>query len=702
MRFWGMGFLFFFAISLGAIAIPFSHEPVLGASNQLPPMISLDDPKGKPAPLETRVYLWYDEEALYVEFQGVIDSTFEKGEFSPRDYGCISDKYRLQVSTCPDDQFVYMFYAEPLKNLSDTARSGINDMNGDWNSHYSYTSEITDSLWIVRMRILFKDLRIQGKPPYHWRFNVLRSFHFLDPASQYGWPQVDTSRNWNYYIELMSPLELDHEINKAHNYHISPYFSRTYDLMSKSETFDPDHIGGNLEYRPAGNVSIKAAMNPDFSETPQDNESDTSNLQYAQYLSENRFFFIEDLNAFDIDESYLYTRAIAQPQYALKITGNSRHLTYAMFQARDKKVRNEWDEVINSDDLYTVAGVRPHTKTFSMQFDAMNRYNADENRDAWTFYAKPKWEITQHHTLFGSALYTDQIRPGERRKRGTRFAINEESKYEYWSYGASMRTVTIDFDPAIASPGSGYNNGFWGANAWINFSHYYYEGKYQRINGNFSAWSNDHYQDDFGPNGGVNVNGNIMLRNDLNFGGWGGFDTDFDDDVLYHERDFGLSLGIYHWDWLGAETSVTFGTTYNYSLMVVKPQDQGNVSINGSISPYMSYSLGVSRYIWRDMPADYTGDDVYDIGNFDLTLNFSAKVFLTSGIRYNNYEYDQYDDAGEHTLWLDDHVGSFATLRYDYSDNYQFFLGYNGVTERWNDDYQDQSKTAWFKVNAFF
>ncbi len=702
MRYYCALVVLLFTVTLAALELPYSHTPVYTDANKVPDFVSLQDPMDQPAPLDTDVWLWYDEQALYVEFRAQMDSTAKPGNFTSRDEAPDADFLRVQLITCPNDKFAYMYYAFPLGNLRDGVRTGLNDISYDWDSRYTYTSELTDTLWTVRMCIPFGDLRIMGQPHYRWTMNFMREIADPDPSLSYGWPQIDNKHNWGAYIDRLVPVTVEHKVQRAHNYRIEPYFNRTYDLLTHTSTFDPDHVGGTVDYRPAGSLSIKAAFNPDFSEVPPDNETDTSNLQYAESLAENRFFFIEDLDAFNIEDNYLYTRSIAQPQYAVKLTGNTRYLTYAFLNALDKRVVED-GTVTNYDDLYTVAGIRPHTQNLAFQINAMNRWNQDEKRVASTLYLKPSSELGTHHTLYGLAILTDDQRPDTLghtvRRQGYRLAIDETMKFGDYSGGFNIRTVSTDFAPAIASASMSEDNGFHGANIWLDYSHYAYTGPISNRTASFSSYDLDNYAKGRDPETGFNGNASFSMRNGLSLNTYGGAWQEAYKGRMHHTHSCTLGGGYYHFDWFGIGLAGTWSRSLQYSLNDTFYQYKINPYINGSLAPYFSYSLGVSRTIWKDLPDSCSVDNDYYIGNFDLTLNFSARVKLTGGLRYNTYEYDYYYE-GERVWWLDQHLGSFATLRYDYSDTWQFLVGYNGVTEEWNDDFEDQSKTAWFKVNA--
>jgi len=96
------------------------------------------------------------------------------GKYSPNDVSAQADQLCVQIITDQINYYSYGFIANPLENKSDFVRSTSHSLDYDWNSSYEYTSTNQNSKWIVIMKVPFKDLRFNVKPPYQWKIILTR------------------------------------------------------------------------------------------------------------------------------------------------------------------------------------------------------------------------------------------------------------------------------------------------------------------------------------------------------------------------------------------------------------------------------------------------------------------------------------------------------------------------------------------------
>ena len=684
-----------------SIVLPYSTQPIHNDENKITKLFSHDEPRGLPSPFENKIWTYYDENNLYLDWEAKIDSTFKKGNYVQRDNVSDGEYLRVQLITCPNEKYAYAYYAFPMGGLCEGIRDVKLATTYDWNSHYDYTNELTDSIWTVHFVIPIKDIRVLGKAPYQWSIHFVRFSPDHKPNESYGYPALNTREPGEVYFSKFMPITLTREVIKAHNYNISSYFTRSYDILNKTQSFDPNNIGMDFEFRPAGSVSLKAAFNPDFSEVPIDDEIDMSNTKYARDLGENRFFFTEDINAFGEASFLLYTRAIAQPRYAVKITGNTEHYTYALLNALDKK-ETEDGEVINSEDIYTIAALRPHTQNSSIQFDVMNRVNADENRNAWTFYANPQYNITTNHKIESSITYTYNKKEDNNGLYGYRFYSGYSATIKDLMLGIDYTDNSRNYAPAIAAPGSDKDNGFSCTTLWENYEN--------EINGEKIKWYScdaslvymKQHNDSNLSQYQINISTSVGLQSDLVLSISGSDGNEFYLNKNYERKNIQSGIVYSKNKAFSPYIGICREKKLYYSLEKCYYSTYITVQINGNIDPYFSYNATMQNTKWDGFPASYEGDDNYNIINSNITLKPTAKVFIDAGVRYNDYEYDVYDENNTHVFWLDKHIGLYSTLCYEYNDIWRFYTGYRNTANEINNDLQDDSKQFWFKVNARF
>jgi len=695
-----------FSTSIFSLELPYSTTPVHTEMNQVSDFVSLEEPYKEKVPLQTYAWAWYDEDNLYIDWEVEIDSTFKVGTYGAKDSQSIADFVRIQIQTCPNDKFAYLFFAYPTGMLADGIRDQYLNTTYDWNGDYSYTTERSDSLWNVRMLVPFRSLRVMGKPPYEWKIQFTRSVQKHEPNKVYGYPYTSIKKSAVDYYKDYIPVQLKHKVHCSHNYNLSGYLTRQYDLMNKTTTYDPDHVGIDIEYRPTGNVSTKLSFNPDFSEVPLDSEEDVSNIHYSRWLGENRFFFTEDLDAFGIPSNFLYTRSIAQPRYAAKVTGNSQYFTYAIMNALDKKVADD-GEGGNEGAYYTVAALRGHNMVGSLQMDILNRYNADNKDNAWSLFTKPQWSIGSNDNLEFYTLYTLKKSAEVDWKKGLEFYLEYSHRVLDQKVGLSVTRNTRDFAPAIGAPGSDQDNGYSTISIWEDFGRDYANGAFKHISHNVSIFKSHEYYHEHNDTYGGSVFGSIRLVSDIVFVANGNMSRNThwlleeSRDMKYTAYNSSLGISYVKYDEIHGGITLRKMRSFYYSLDTVNNCQVLSFDLSGDIVPYLSYYGQLMHYEWASFPDNVQGglkpDPNYDIGNIDLTVNFSDKLFLTAGLRYNNNEVDFYDE-GQLIYWADGSLGGFATLRYEHSKNCSVYLGYRGSGMDEMGELSNTDKTAWFKV----
>ena len=357
---------------LYAMEIPFSTVPVKSDANLITNLVRIDPDDQKAESLPTQVWLWYDENNLYARFEAAIDSTLTIGQPSARDANSRCDFLYINLITNPMSHSGYYYAATPSGSLEDGTLSLSNGDWSNWDSSYSYTNSITDTLWAVVFTIPFKDLRFDAEPPYKWKIVVTR-FHDNN-LNNYAFPYYRSKETGNFYDKALK-LELTHKINRHSNWKLRPYYVKSYDLVQKTTTFDPDNIGLDISFNPNTRTKLKFTLNPDFTDVPPDDATDIYNEKYPTYYSENRFFFIEDIDAFGVNDEMFYTRNIVQPQFAIKFTGNTDIWTYGYLGAKDRKITDS-GETVNPDDYYQLLAVQRKTAKYTAHLASASRMNS--------------------------------------------------------------------------------------------------------------------------------------------------------------------------------------------------------------------------------------------------------------------------------------------------------------------------------------
>lgn len=675
--------LIFTGIILNAITIPYSQSELKTATNHLSEFVRIAPDDSLAIPLQTDVWLWHDKENLYVHWEAVIDEDFVKGKHANTDEWSDCDAFRIQIITDVKNYYAYMFYSLPFGNQYDCIRKS--DMNADagWNSNYQYENSISDTLWTSSMKIPLKDLRFYGQQPYQWKIILTRYFQKTDEYYSLPYGKVDMGKD---YFRTAYEITINEELSKNKNYRITPYFIIKYDLVEETGSFDTDNIGLDFSCNPTSSTKAKVSLNPDFTDIPMDSAEDNFNIRYAPHFDENRFFFIEDLDVFGVSNNLFYSRHIMQPQYAVKLTGNSENFSYGFLSAMDKEVSEDGD-ILNSDDIYNMLALRPKWENLSIQMTLLNRMNKDYHNEV--LIINPSWEFIKNQSVWGEVDFTLKDESGNENKKGySVYCGYNGKKGDYnWSlsgshmsedYSADMgRVYQTDFTALHANASQyDYPNGKilknFGSNIWLNKSFTNNDKELLDQNAGLNFWANTPNKINF------SISTNIGQENYENF--------------VYAWDNLFVNISTWNISWLSAWINYSTGRTLVYNLSKISGRDCIAFSLYGDLGNNVSYSTSAQRHRYFDFSAECEMDDKYWIGNADLTINFSNELSITNGLRYNNYECDNQMS----------YLGFFSNLRFEFKDDCNLYLGYKTAQDEIEQEFITDYRQAYMKVSYTF
>lgn len=326
---------------------------------------------GQAAAQRTEVLVWYSPSALYF---GIIAHDRSPGSIratlADRDKIFDDDRVIVYLDTFNDRRRAFVFGANPLGVQEDGVRTeggfgggggggrgggGGGAVSYDRSPDYLFQSkgQVTDSGYVVEMRIPFKSLRyasgsratpgdIGGISPggttMTWGFNVVRATQrsgFEDTWS-------DVRRGGTSFLSQGGLLAGLTDIKRGVVTEFQPVITASASGVRDSvtgvfgrESLKPD-LGANLRLG-FSNLAIDATVNPDFSQVESDAGAVTLNERFAIYFPERRPFFLEGIELFQSPGSVVYTRRIGSPVAGGKITGKFGRLSLAHLTAVDEE-----------------------------------------------------------------------------------------------------------------------------------------------------------------------------------------------------------------------------------------------------------------------------------------------------------------------------------------------------------------------------
>ncbi|MCW4452084.1 carbohydrate binding family 9 domain-containing protein [Kaistella sp. BT6-1-3] len=261
---------------------------------------------GKPAveSLKSEVKILYDDTGIY--FGAVLfdnEPTKIAKELTERDNIENDDIFGVTLNGYNDHQQSLEFLVTPAGVQADAKLT--NDFGEDfsWNAVWFSAVKITETGWVVEMKIPYSELRFPKKQIQEWGINILRLVNRT--STTYDWNFVDNKKgSYMLYDGVLNGIE---NINPPTRLSFLPYFS-TY-LNSFDGTTDANFNGGmDLKYGINDAFTLDLTLIPDFGQTSFD-KSVLNLSPFEVQFQEQRPFFTEGTELFSKGNLF-YSRRI--------------------------------------------------------------------------------------------------------------------------------------------------------------------------------------------------------------------------------------------------------------------------------------------------------------------------------------------------------------------------------------------------------
>jgi hypothetical protein len=268
--------------------------------------------EGQPVTERTEVRLVYDDDAIYVGAR-LYDRSSVTSRLARRDSGLgDSDSFVLLLDSYHDHETAYRFWTNPSGVKGDALLAGNRRGGGDssWDPVWDLATAVTDSGWVVEMRIPFSQLRFDRDDEQVWGIQVERNIHRNQENATFPF----TPRLERAGVARYAHLNGIQEIEPGRRLELLPYAVARGEYLQLDAPAGvafrnpyrsgADHFAGSgldLKYRIASNVTLDAAVNPDFGQV----EVDPSVINLTAFetrFSERRPFFVEGADIFSFGE----------------------------------------------------------------------------------------------------------------------------------------------------------------------------------------------------------------------------------------------------------------------------------------------------------------------------------------------------------------------------------------------------------------
>ncbi len=293
-----------------------------------------------PASARTEVLITNTSSHLYVGFRAHDpDPSAIRANLSDRDQAWDDDWVGIVLDTFNDERRNYLLIVNPLGVQMDVIESWPNG-GGVWDGIWDSAARIADWGWTAEFKIPFSTLRFQRSSGTQiWGFDAVRGYP-RNIFRQFG--AFPRDRDNNCYLCQALKIEGFEGVSPGKNLEVVPTLTGSgtqhRDEMPNGpmENGDPDvefGITGRWGFTP--NLTLSAAINPDFSQVEADSRELAVNRPFAIYFPEKRPFFMEGADFFATTLRSVYTRDMRDPAWGAKVSGKEGNHTVGAYVVDD-------------------------------------------------------------------------------------------------------------------------------------------------------------------------------------------------------------------------------------------------------------------------------------------------------------------------------------------------------------------------------
>jgi hypothetical protein len=306
---------------------------------------------GIPAADTTQVLVWYSSTAVYFGIRAFATNGAVHATLADRDKIASDDNVQILLGTVHDHRQAYLFAVNPFGIQMDgtIVESGRIASGGgfapttagrpaaDLNQDFVFTSKgrLTDYGYEVEVRIPFKSLKYQSADVQAWDINILREV----AHSGYEDSWVPAKRSGATFLGQSGALTGMSGFDRGIVLDLNPVVTRKAtgapSPLGWGYTHPAPQVGANARWGMTNNLTMTATVNPDFAEVESDAGQIVLDPRRAVRFAEKRPFFLDGLEQFSVPNGLIYTRRIAAPDGALKLTGKAAGTTLGLLSASD-------------------------------------------------------------------------------------------------------------------------------------------------------------------------------------------------------------------------------------------------------------------------------------------------------------------------------------------------------------------------------
>jgi len=409
----------------------------------------------------TEAFMGYDSKFFYLAVYAYDEPQKVRATVARRDEVFGEDNIRLYLDTFNDQRKAYLLGWNPLGVQQDGIETEGQGTDFSVDIVMESKGMLTNDGWTLEVAIPFKSLRYVAGKDKLWGFHVWRNIdRFNDELNSW----VPISRDISSTLTQAAHLTGLEGISTERTLEVIPSITlsetgRRVNTLSPATlevnptALDPGRMlnqpieadaGVTVKYGLTPTITLDLAVNPDFAQVEADQTVVTANQRFPIFFEEKRPFFLEGIDIFRTQLQAVHTRAIVDPDLAMKITGKTGRTTFGLLLATDNAPGN-----FSEDERNDAANFRVIERFIDKNaYVTILRLKRDVGKESTIGFLATSYNFIEKHNQLAGV--------------DGRFKLTKQSTFSFQVLGTTSRACFSDpsadlYTPAPTDPC--YNGG---------------------------------------------------------------------------------------------------------------------------------------------------------------------------------------------------------------------------------------------------
>ncbi|HKY27496.1 MAG TPA: DUF5916 domain-containing protein [Pyrinomonadaceae bacterium] len=414
------------------------------------------DPGDNIAPSKpTEVLVGYDPKFLYVAFKAFDEPSGIRSTVAKRDNIWNDDYVGFYLDTFNDQRKAFEMFFNPLGIQGDGVMTEGRGEDMSVDILMDSKGVIGETGYVVEIAIPFKSIRYEAGKGKLWGAHFFRRIQRFNRELDSWMPfNRSVSGNMNQAgkltglegilaertIELIPSLTLSQDGRFVRSFGVFPSTAAAAvdpgRIVNEPIKFDP---GLTAKFIPSPAMTLDLAINPDFAQVEADQLVVTANQRFPIFFPEKRPFFLEGIDIFQTPITAVHTRAIVDPDVAIKTTGKIGKNSFGIIAASDNGPGN-----LSADDrgaLFSCIERR--------QFDPRVVCDSERfiDKNAYIGVLRLKRDVGKENTLgILATSYNFIDKHNQLFAIDGRYKLNKQTTFTFQTLGTTSRNHFFDPD----------------------------------------------------------------------------------------------------------------------------------------------------------------------------------------------------------------------------------------------------------------